>query len=242
MKTKLTLVLIFCVAFVFAQDSIKKNIIKTNLPALAYKNLNLQYERVLTKRSSILLGVGYIPSGSVPFKSNLENYVSEEDHHYFNQAQLGYFSLTPEYRVYLGKGYGKGFYFSPYYRYSKFTFEKVNIAFENDLGADENLDLEGDISAHSFGVMLGVSFNLSKNLVLDWWIVGGHYGNSSGNAIGRTNFTLSSTEQQRVQEELENIDLPLIDEKITVNSNGGTMKFDGEWAGLRSGISLGFRF
>lgn len=48
------IVCVFCFTFVFGQQ---KNIIKTNLGAYVLKNINLQYERVLTKRSSLALAV-----------------------------------------------------------------------------------------------------------------------------------------------------------------------------------------
>ena len=49
MKTKLSLILliIFCVAF--PGQEIKKNIVKTNLTAYAFRNFNLTYERALKK-------------------------------------------------------------------------------------------------------------------------------------------------------------------------------------------------
>lgn len=178
----------------------------------------------------------------MPFKSNLEKYVAEEDEHFFNEANLSYLAITPEYRLYLGKGYGKGFYFAPYYRYSKLSFEKVNITFRNDLNITEKLALDGTLTGNSLGLMTGVSFYLSKHIVLDWWILGAHYGKSKGDAIGVSIRTFSATEQAAIQEALKDIDMPNIDEKITVNTHGGTIDFKGDWAGLRSGITLGVKF
>ncbi len=41
---------------------------------------------------------------------------------------------------------------------------------------------------------------------------------------------------------LENIDIPLTNKTVIVTANNVAMKLDGPWAGLRAGISLGFKF
>lgn len=80
------------------------------------------------------------------------------------------------------------------------------------------------------------------NFVLDAWFLGAHYGTSTGDLDGITDRTLTSVEQQQVQDELDNLDIPVVKYKATVDANGANLKVDGPWAGLRAGISLGYRF
>ncbi|HRP18228.1 MAG TPA: hypothetical protein PL128_09550, partial [Ginsengibacter sp.] len=59
---------------------------------------------------------------------------------------------------------------------------------------------------------------------------------------GTTTRTLSATEQSHLQQTLDDIDIPFLDKEVNVNANGGSMKLDGPWGGLRMGVSLGVRF
>jgi hypothetical protein len=92
--------------------------------------------------------------------------------------------------------------------------------------------------------MIGAQWFLgeSKNWVLDWWIIGAHYGASKGDFNAKTSRTLNAIEQQELKKQLEDLDIPLVDYTVTVNSNGAAMKVDGPWAGLRTGLSFGYRF
>jgi hypothetical protein len=49
-------------------------------------------------------------------------------------------------------------------------------------------------------------------------------------------------EQNEIREVLEDVDIPLIEKSVEVNSAGAKVNFDGFWGGLRAGISLGIKF
>ena len=85
-------------------------------------------------------------------------------------------------------------------------------------------------------------FGKKQNWVIDWWIVGGHYGTLSGNINGVSSQPLDLEDQQEINENLNDLDIPIIEYKAEVNSNGAKVKIDGPWAGLRSGLSFGYRF
>ena len=59
---------------------------------------------------------------------------------------------------------------------------------------------------------------------------------------GITDRTLTSVEQQQVQDELDNLDIPVVKYKATVNANGANLKVEDLGWFLRAGISLGYRF
>lgn len=53
--------------------SAKANVIKINLPALAFKNISVQYERQVGRKTSVALNVHTIPFGQLPFQSAFKN-------------------------------------------------------------------------------------------------------------------------------------------------------------------------
>ena len=224
----------------------KNNNVKISLTSLAFKNVQFQYERILTKRIGVVVGYSFISKGSVPFKSQINDLVSDDPDtkDMFNNAELGYSAITPEVRFYLGKGYGKGFYIAPFYRHIKYDISGVNFKFESDLlaGQQENINMGGKLTANTFGLQFGAQFNLGKNIILDWWIAGPHYGTSKGDFDGKTNRTLTPNEQAELQKELDSIDLPIGDVTAKATANGATLNISGPWAGIRSGLSLGYRF
>ena len=227
-------------------DSPKKNNFKISLTSLIFGNYQLQYERSLTKRIGLVVGYSFIPKGAVPFRTQLNDLTADnaDTQGIFENAELGYKAFTPEIRFYLGKGYGKGFYVAPFYRNVQYDINNVNFTFSSDVAGvtEQNLAMGGKLSANSFGLQLGAQFNLGKHIILDWWIVGPHYGTSKGDFVGITDRNLTTFEQQELKKELDNIELPLSDIKSEVNARGAKINVSGPWGGVRSGISLGYRF
>jgi len=223
----------------------KKDIVKIDLLALPLKNISVQYERVLSKRISVALGGRLMPETSLPFKSLLINQVAGTDQDtkdIINNARLSNFAVTPEVRFYLGKGYGKGFYIAPYYRYVRFATNTVTVNYAEPTGPQRSLSLSGDLSANTGGLMFGAQWFLGKNITLDWWILGAHYGSGTGNFNGVPSTPLTPGEQSDVKQTLEDLDIPLVDKTVNVTANKVQVAFSGPFGGLRSGLSLGIRF
>lgn len=244
MKTKLSLILliIFCVAF--PGQEIKKNIVKTNLTAYAFRNFNLTYERALKKWFSVNVSYATIPKGKVPF---VDTFLGSDDSDEFSNVEISSNAFTIETRFYLGKGYGKGFYLAPYYRNSQINAENFiyNYSYDNGTVSQEiPLNVEGKTTSNSFGLMIGTQFFLNKqgSLVLDLWLIGGHYGTAKGDFTLKSNTVLTPDQQEKLVNDLEDLEIPIIKYEVTPTSNGATVKMDGPWAGLRSGVSLGYRF
>lgn len=223
----------------------KMNIIKTNLTGYAFKNINLSYERSLNQWLSLNLGFGTVPEGKVPF---FNAFLNDENQEKFKSLEVSASNFTVEPRFYIGEGYGKGFYFAPYYRYSKITTNTFDFVYDyqpiNGLVFPIPLKGFGDTNGNSGGLMVGAQFflNKSQNLILDFWIAGAHYGVGKGEFDLTTDQTLSPEMQAQLKREIENLDIPYVQYTVTTNANGAHIDVDGPWAGFRSGLSLGFRF
>ncbi|HRN72423.1 MAG TPA: DUF3575 domain-containing protein [Ginsengibacter sp.] len=222
------------------------NFVKVNIPGFVVNNYNLQLERAITRRLSLGISGRYMPTGSIPFKSNILKLMGDntdqETKDQIESLRLGNYAITPEVRLYLGKGYGQGFYLGFFYRYANFEVDNVSVEFDADGGGTEKLDLAGKLTSNTGGIQLGVQKSLGKVLVLDLWVLGAHYGTGTSLLTGTTTRTLSATEQSHLQQTLDDIDIPFLDKEVNVNANGGSMKLDGPWGGLRMGVSLGVRF
>jgi hypothetical protein len=229
-----------------ANDKIPKNFIKTNITSILIKNYSIQYERALNKSISFGISFRIMPTTGLPFKSQILKQVGPDDpdaEDMINSLTISNYAVTPELRFYLGKkGYGRGFYIAPFYRYSSYEAANVAVNFDTDENVQRSIDLSGNITAHTAGLMFGAQWALSKHICLDWWILGPHYGVSSGALNGIPSPALSTDEQAEIRQNLEDIDIPLVKKTVAVSANKVEMTIDGPWAGLRAGISIGFRF
>jgi hypothetical protein len=94
--------------------------------------------------------------------------------------------------------------------------------------------------------MIGNQWTLGKNMCLDFWILGPHFGISSGNVTGSSSQEMTPEDQQNIRDEMDealgDADIPMFEYTISTTSNDVKLDFDGPWGGLRLGLSFGFRF
>lgn len=244
MKTiKATLLFLWMGTAAMAQDESQpggKNILKLNLPALAFKNISVQYERAIAEKFTLAATARFMPKGKLPFKSTISKYAddAELDRQLAN-TEVGNMAIMPEIRWYVGKnGAFRGFYLGAFANIGRFD---ADLRYEyDDGGATKYIPLSGNVNTITGGLMLGAQWKLSKAIYLDWWILGPNYGASNGDLTGRQN--LSPSEQQSLRNELADLDIPLTKFTYEVDGNGATIDFKGPWAGIRSGLCIGFRF
>lgn len=254
--TKLSCFAVLITAFSTANaqtDSVKvkrggKNLISLSLTSLALNTYSFTYERKIGRKISAGLGVRIMPKGGLPFKSKLESVIDDPDtYKQISDFETGNYAITPSIKFYFGKDVFRGFYISPFARYSTFT---AKLPFEytyNDGTGDKTktIPLEGELTGMTGGLLLGAQWKLSKLIYLDWSILGPHYGTSTGNISGKMNFSPATKTQERdaLQKELEDLEIPLVDKTVTVDADGNTkVDFSGPWAGVRASIGLGVRF
>jgi hypothetical protein len=219
----------------------KKNVIKINLPALAFKNISVEYERAIGRKTSISLNVHTIPFGQLPFQSTFKSLTDNSDVKY-DQFKLGSFGVVPELRFYVGKkGALHGFYIGPFMTYNTY---KMNLPISYTSGTTTKTGIfDGKLNAVTGGLQFGSQFSLGKNVVLDWWIFGPNYGSANGTLTFTT--ALTNQEKTDLQTKLDQLksDAPLNTIKsATATNTGATIVAKGPWGGLRGlGFSLGFR-
>lgn len=231
-----------------------KTIVKANITSPIFKNYSFAAERILTKGLSLQLGLATMPKGSLPLSSTLNKVVNSNDFN-FNTFQLGSFYLTPELRWYTGGGYGHGFYLMAYYRYQSYNLSgyDLNLDLHGSNNARRQVDvaLSGKLKTHSFGIGFGAQwlFGRNKNIVLDWNILGAHYGSGKLDLNGNiVQGGLTAEEITSLRQELSSSvsDLPAIsisEQDVTVDQQQVALKnVSTPWAFFRSSLSIGFRF
>lgn len=241
------LCLLCCIPF-FAEAQVPvlkgKNTLKINASSLVARNYHFTYERKITRRVSLSVAYRTMPKGNLPFQSTFEDLIQSEDIN-FGRFQIGNTAITPELRLYVGKGNLKGFYIAPYMRFANFDLT-APVSYSTTSGTStftKEADFTGKIKSTSGGLMFGTQHRIFKILVIDIWIIGGHYGTSKGDLNFVATTPLTAQEQQSLKQNLDEIDPSPFKFTNTVNANGAQIKSDGPWAGIRGlGINLGFRF
>lgn len=231
------------------KDSIretKKNMIKTNFVPLLWQTGSLSYERKVIGRLVVGVTANYRPESAVPFKKTLQKIVEndEDEGTTFDVDQLKYsnFSLAPEIKIYLGKkGAFNGFYVAAFVKTEN---TKMNYSYQFDelllVGEDPHLPIKGEVKAFSGGLYFGVQWSLGKNLYLDWQIIGGNYGSGNINLTASRNLT--EEEQKELQEFAEDLKDSFNKLDYEINDKGIKLKGKIPWVGLRTGLSLAYRF
>lgn len=245
-RTLVLACLLGCTATVFSQtDSLtntskpKRHFFKVNLAGIS---INGQYEWAFAKRFSIAVGYRALPQGKMPFRKLIPatDATTREslDNLIFSSS-----SLTPEIRFYTGKkGYGRGFYLSPFYKKAEYKAKGLGIDYVKDNGTTGTMNMNGSIKGETWGLLLGAQWALGKHFCLDWQILGPHIGRSSGGLFGVSTNPLSISEQADMRQSLQDINIPFTEETVTVDASRSNLELRGPWAGIRAGVSLGFRF
>lgn len=232
------------------------NMVKFNVLPLFGGKFAFEYERRLTDRISVGASLSLRPEQGVPFRSVVENIVDDEDvNDLLNDLKSSNVSFTPEVRFYMAdRGTFRGLYLAPFLKYTSYG-ASMPYDFEVDLEYEgteiyqrtETIPLDANLSSFTAGVSVGINFQVSKNLYLDWRIIGPGFGIASGDVSG--DMTLSAEEQLALRESLEEFktdlnDLPLsIKIDYDVRPDGASIDVKkSPWANIRSGLSIAYRF
>ncbi|RXK50645.1 DUF3575 domain-containing protein [Aquirufa rosea] len=242
---KIICVLLIIPNLLFAQNS-PKNSFKVNLSSLLLKNYNFTYERSLSKHWSFSLGVRTMPFGNVPFEQSISEQIDDQSIN-LKRLQLGNTAITPEIRYYFSSKGNQGFYVAPYGRYLIYEITApitVEDKTNGQLISIVDRDFKGKITSMNGGLMFGVQYPIWKNkMVLDFWIVGAHFGTSTGTLTAEFKPALTQQEQDLLQREVDNLDISPFKSIGKVSANNAQINTDGPWVGVRGlGLNIGFKF
>ena len=222
------------------------NIIKLNLLSPFFKNISVQYERVINKFLSVTLTARYMPNTTIPYVNFIYKLTGDNDpatEDAIKSIRISNYSISPEVRFYTGKkGYGKGFYVAVSYRYTAYNLSDMHFIYANYPAPDSVINFTGSMSTHYAGVLLGTQWFLGKHFTLDWWFFGPLIGFESSNFAGLSSVPLSQEDQNDLKDALESLGLPNTEKTVYVDENGGSVSLRGLMYGVNFGFALGFRF
>ena len=227
------------------------NILKTNLSSDALNNYNLTFERSLSRFMSVSLSYRKMNKQKIPLKELAKQFI-QNDAIDFDKFEIGNSAITAEARFYLGISKMSGFYIAPYARSATFDLTVPLDYTYTPISPVPNItlppipmpaQLDGTIRSTSYGLYTGMQFQLLSKIVLDLWIIGGHYGTSSGKLIfvaPAGTPALALTELKNTIDQTKTTPFTLT---TTTTPNGVITDSEGPWAGIRGlGITVGIRF
>ncbi len=226
-------------------DHIPKNIFRTNLTGIFFRNYSFEYERVLNRRFSVGLGYRFMPSGSLPLAKTFSGLVDGGENNSDLQTIVESFKIssngfTPSVRFYpTAKGYGRGFYLSAFYRNVNYKIAGLHCDYDNNT---KSVDLEGKLKTNTFGFTIGKQWTIGRYFVIDYTILGFMYGTANGTLTGNYTQPLDADDQKTLEDALNGIEIPLVKANANVSANKAVLNLDGPWAGFRTGLSIGIRF
>ncbi|HET9056075.1 MAG TPA: hypothetical protein VFN30_04425 [Chitinophagaceae bacterium] len=227
-----------------------RNVIKINLSSLTTSTFSFQYERALTSRVSLLLGVKFRPAAAIPFKSIIKHFLDTTSAKSFtdfvNNAKIESFAVTPEIRFYYGRGPSSGFYLAPFARFESNYLRPWQYTFVS-LGKPVLVDFTARQTGIGGGLQLGALFVLSDKISLDLWLAGPYVFANKITVASKTDLS-NNTEQELsdIRKDIETFSndyLPGHTAKVTVTSNGAFVVAKGAALGIRTlGVAIGLRF
>jgi hypothetical protein len=227
-----------------------RTIVKYNIAGAFFKSHSVQLERVVNRRQSIALGLGYAKDAPLPFRDLLADRFGDDPQasDIIGSTVFDRFTVTPEYRFYLGKkGSPKGFYIAPFLRYAQLKSQQTFTFVDAD-NSKHTAQFSGTLKGYGGGLLLGAQWALGRHMVLDLWLLGPFYGSQRGVFRGVDDRPV--LDPAGWEADINNTDLGPWKLEATVsnqNINGSQravadVNLTGPFFGLRSGLNLGIRF
>ncbi|MES2628397.1 MAG: hypothetical protein V4616_05460 [Bacteroidota bacterium] len=224
-------------------EYIPRNIIKTNLTGILFRNYSLQYERVITRRFSASLEYRLMPEGPIPAAGTISDLLFKDNLDVANSIdgfRMKGSAITPSVRFYpTRKGYGRGFYVSAFYRNVSYDMTIPDYTYDD---GKEKISLKGDLKTNTFGFTIGKQWTIGRFFVIDYTIFGLQYGSASGNLTATNSQPLTADQQNTLRSSLESLDIPFVEKQVEVGATRSNLAISGPWAGFRTGVSIGIRF
>ena len=175
----------------------------------------------------------------------------------FDNFKMANNAITFESRFYLGLQKMSGIYIAPYARFGNMEVDvPINYTYTPDpiqglsfpsLSVSTSASLKGTIRSQSVGAYFGMQYQLLTKLVLDLWIIGGHYGTSNGKLQteipANTPPIIARPALIALKSVIDQTDANPFKLNSTILGNSIITNTDGPWTGIRgAGITVGLRF
>ncbi|MBU2650899.1 MAG: DUF3575 domain-containing protein [Bacteroidetes bacterium] len=217
----------------------RKNVVKLNTLAIAFRNVSLIYERSIRPRLSTTLGLSYKFSGREPKVLKAENYKINID-----MGGITGFSITPTLRYYIktcDPSILDGFYVEPYLRYTHFQ-SRSKIEYLPTGGSAEYIESNTTLDEAGIGFQIGYQLVICKRFHIDFIFLGPRYSRYffnyqfDGNVTGEFLDDLSDYIN-------EVIDRFGYDYSVKINPQGSKKaNADFGFTNVRFGLSIGYSF
>ena len=218
----------------FAQS---KNVIKTSVVPIFFKDYSLYFERRIHKNVSFSIGGSYMPVRGLP---DIVTKFSDGGSVDLSKISFSGLSVIPEIRIFPGlkirHSAPHGFYISIY---AKLRSYKVDFPFSyND---STTFDFSGRFTGIGIGMMFGHQWIIGDHFAIDWWISGAHFGNLSSN-LEVTSSDLGAIDQVKFVNDLNGISFPQGSLNAEISQNTAKIAINAPFVGFRSGFTFGVAF
>ncbi|MBL4624694.1 MAG: DUF3575 domain-containing protein [Flavobacteriales bacterium] len=232
-----------------------QNVVKYNLlGTIAYKNIPVYYERAIYGPIAISAGFGYkIPTKvGGAYGSAIKNIVEKVG----GEADFGKvkgFSVTPELKFYFSeKGAPKGFYISPYFRYSRYRLSMSASGTNPTDSIFYSADVALQYESVGGGIQLGAQWLINDAFAIDWFFFGPGY-MKHNLSVDVTSNVVSSAKWQEWETDFEDdvatemAALPVVggfldNFEAEAKNNGFLASMPFRFPNWRFGVSLGYSF
>lgn len=146
-----------------------KNTASINPFIFAFGNVQLTYERMLTKTMSVDLEIGAkLPIGVMKINGFDTPSLQTDDFGFKGIV------ITPTFRWYCSQGIApqSGFYIGGYYRYRNMSDNVTGNYHSSTTEPDTPVDLDISLNTHTFGCQIGYKLPLGKHMDIDFLIAG----------------------------------------------------------------------
>ena len=150
------------------------NIFKLNVAGLLVGSISLQDEVVFNERFSFALG--YNVSLSSLF---FPKYILPDNPVNFGDMNISGYSITPEFRYYFKAKAPTGYYLAPYFRYSNYSIDNLDVIYDTTTVVEETATLNGTYKQTAFGFLFGKQWEWGSHFTVDWWIMGIAFGSAT---------------------------------------------------------------
>ena len=199
-----------------------------------------------------------MPKRTLPFQALAKQFIDNPNIN-FDNFKIANNNITLEGRFYLGLQKMSGFYIAPYARFGnmevevpvKYTYTYTPAPILGVAIAPQTVtttaNLAGTIRSQSVGAYFGMQFQLLTKIVLDLWVIGGHYGTSNGklqaDLPAGTPPVVATAALSALKTTIDQTNANPFKLSTSVSGNSIITNTEGPWAGIRgAGITVGLRF